>query len=488
MRRQSEQKLMGSRDCAVVHAVCKALRHRGLMRDTRGNVAMLFALCAFIVVVLVGGAVDFGRTIAFKGRLQNALDAASLAAGSAYALDPDHDMVLALAQAQRYFDTLIGTEYNALLSKSLDPQSQTVSLTASAQVPTPFLALAGITQVALSASSVATTTETISSGSGESNVELAMMLDITGSMSWDAGDGGTKIEALRAAASALVEILLPTSHADHVRISLVPFAARVNIGEMAAAVTGQPDEMDREYSYKCNPVQSCTPGSCTKSNKKGQCTQWSNPVCTTTYDTCKQTQRVYLRRCMTERTGDKRFADDAPSTGFGAVYDTSQDAARQCAPNQVLRGLSNDRSHILSQIRSLEANGSTAGHIGTAWAWYTLSPNWAGVFPDSLPAVAYKTPNTKKIALLMTDGEYNTFYASGQGDSVAQAKALCDAMKAQGIIIYTVGFKLDSDVAIATLQYCATDPSSYFQAENAEQLMNAFREVAYRSVPLHLSR
>ena len=51
--------------------------------DNRGTVALIFALCAFIVVGVVGGAVDFGRTIAFKGKLQTTLASASLAAGSA---------------------------------------------------------------------------------------------------------------------------------------------------------------------------------------------------------------------------------------------------------------------------------------------------------------------------------------------------------------------------------------------------------------------
>ena len=191
---------------------------------------------------------------------------------------------------------------------------------------------------------------------------------------------------------------------------------------------------------------------------------------------------------MTERTGDKRFTDDAPTTGFNAIYDTNEESARECSPNQIVRGLTHNRTELLDQIATFEASGSTAGHLGTAWAWYTLSPNWNGIFNQGGGAVAYGKAKTKKIAVLMTDGEYNTYYASGQGNSVAQARALCDGMKAQGIEIYTIGFKLDSDTAIATMQYCATSSNHYFQADNSEQLMNSFRQIAYRSVPLHLSR
>ena len=61
---------------------------------------------------------------------------------------------------------------------------------------------------------------------------------------------------------------------------------------------------------------------------------------------------------------------------------------------------------------------------------------------------------TAKIAILMTDGEYNTQYdvngintdrtpgagAAANGTSATQAKALCTGMKAKGIEVYTVGF------------------------------------------------
>ena len=59
----------------------------------------------------------------------------------------------------------------------------------------------------------------------------------------------------------------------------------------------------------------------------------------------------------------------------------------------------------------------------------------------------------RKIAVLMTDGEYNEWYSSGQGDSIAQAKSLCTKMKAKEIEIFTVGFKLDTQESIDTLNF-----------------------------------
>lgn len=96
----------------------------------------------------------------------------------------------------------------------------------------------------------------------------------------------------------------------------------------------------------------------------------------------------------------------------------------------------------------------------------------------------------KKIAVLMTDGEYNT--ASGDSADVAEvsrnAVAVCAGMKAKGIEVYTVGFKLDNATARETLRQCATDENHYFEASNGKELESAFREVAFRSVPVHLAR
>ena len=101
-------------------------------------------------------------------------------------------------------------------------------------------------------------------------------------------------------------------------------------------------------------------------------------------------------------------------------------------------------------VKDWARGGATAGHLGTAWAWYLLSPNWASLFDKDNQPAAYddlkrtigkaKTPLLRKIAVLMTDGEYNTQYSST--DSNTQARAICDEMKKTGIEVFTVGFEI----------------------------------------------
>ncbi len=71
--------------------------------------------------------------------------------------------------------------------------------------------------------------------------------------------------------------------------------------------------------------------------------------------------------------------------------------------------LTSNNTTLTNKIKNLEIAGSTAGQIGTAWAWYLLSPNWKSLWTASA-AQAYNPGKLQKIAVLMTDGEYNLQY------------------------------------------------------------------------------
>ena len=172
------------------------------------------------------------------------------------------------------------------------------------------------------------------------------------------------------------------------------------------------------------------------------------------------------------------------------------------------------------RIDKLQTGGSTAGQLGTAWAWYLLSPKWNTVlqqaFPTSSPAAPYTDltvlnakgqPKLRKIAVLMTDGDYNINYCKGveaknsdqtpdincnseNGKSLAQATSLCTAMKAPvsggKIEVFTVGFQV-SAAAKTFLTGCATDASHYYDATTEVALQAAFRDIALKISSLRLT-
>ena len=109
--------------------------------------------------------------------------------------------------------------------------------------------------------------------------------------------------------------------------------------------------------------------------------------------------------------------------------------------------------------------------------------------------------DTKKVAILMTDGEYNVQYDTdgiqsdmpGAGSpantiSRTQARTLCTNMKDSGIEIYTVGFALGNDqTAIETMNLCASSPAQAYIANNGDQLRESFRDIALRISNLYLT-
>ena len=232
---------------------------------------------------------------------------------------------------------------------------------------------------------------------------------------------------------------------------------------------------------------------------------------------------------MTERIGNDAYTDAAPagtSTYVGKGYfGTTRHVLRRWRTTPTPRStpiqpLTNDTTMLKRRIDKLQTGGSTAGQLGTAWAWYLLSPKWNTVlqqaFPTSSPAAPYSDltvlnakgqPKLRKIAVLMTDGDYNINYCKGveaknsdqtpdincnseNGKSLAQASRLCTAMKAPvsggKIEVFTVGFQV-SAAAKTFLTSCATDASHYYDATTEVALQAAFRDIALKISSLRLT-
>jgi Flp pilus assembly protein TadG len=194
---------------------------RSFARDSKGNVALLFGFALIPLLLSVGVAVDYGRALIVRERLQDAIDSAGLGVGSWVGLSPA-DMK---TKAQQYFDanypsSVIGTVTQLDVSST----GNRIEVTAKANVPTTFMKLANFDSIGISAKT------TISVGMG--TIEVALALDNSGSML------GNKIAALKDAASKLVDTLFAASQysvePEPLKIAVVPFAAGVNVGSQYA--------------------------------------------------------------------------------------------------------------------------------------------------------------------------------------------------------------------------------------------------------------
>lgn len=431
-----------------------------LGRDVKGTVAVTFGASIVVLVAIVGGSVDFGQAYVARTKLQNAVDAASLAATSQYLQDPTHNAGAATATADLYFANMMQGWQGATATVAIDQASYTVSMDGQVPVRTPFLSLLGIGTISVSARSEASGTDALGSGLNDNEVEMSLMLDVTGSMNQSSGSGSSKLDSMKHSAKRMIDILVPDSGSPHAKIALAPFARSVNVGDLVGAVTGLPLTIESGGTK-------------------------------------------YLRRCVTERTGVQTLTDAAPGSGTwipvhresGYRYVGSLTAAETCSQSHRVIPLTSNKSVLKGHIDSFDGNGYTAGALGTAWAWYLLSPEWSGIFTGSSAPRPYGTNKLRKIAVLLTDGTYNTLSGTAYSDGSSEAESisqqavdLCSGMKARGIEIFTIGFRLDNDLARNTMRDCATSADTAFLADNAEQLEAAFNDIAYRVVPLHLKK
>ena len=140
------------------------------------------------------------------------------------------------------------------------------------------------------------------------------------------------------------------------------------------------------------------------------------------------------------------------------------------------------------------ADVSTAGHIGIEWTRYLVSPSWKHTLEAAAPGsgpLAYNDQKAKKIAILMTDGEFNKAYVSGLNSTTA-AKELCKRMKEDEIEVFTIGFKLTEAAAKSVMSECASSDTGgiqhYYLVADGAALTNAFQEIAKNAERLALTR
>lgn len=228
--------------------------------------------------------------------------------------------------------------------------------------------------------------------------------------------------------------------------------------------------------------------------------------------------------CVSERAWINNAPSEAtPASGawLGRAY--MQTSGHYSCPAAQVMPLTHLKDSLESRINSMSANGTTAGQIGIENAWYMLSPNFEDIYSTGKPN-PYNPAETIKAAVIMTDGEFNTPYCDGVArrmnpvDSTAngvlrdwyincsegnlpaadifkRSVEVCKAMKAKGIVIYTVGFNLDSstggagiDTAVEVMRECATSAENFHFTTGGTNLQDAFRAIGRDITRLRIAR
>ncbi|MDB5512686.1 MAG: von Willebrand factor type domain protein [Enterovirga sp.] len=387
---------------------------RSFPDDTRGNIAVMFALAAFVLFGLVGAAVDYSRAAGTKTNLQRAVDgAALLAAKNSEQLQAQG---MTDEAARDYVRKTFSTERISDMQVKITWMEDRVRVEATANVPTTLANIVGIRAVP-----VAGTSEALF---GDSKVEIALVLDNTGSM-----NQSNKLTTLKSAAKSFLDKMQKsTGGLDSLRIGIVPFETDVNLG-----------------SYKT--------------------AWWVDPA-----QTAQWTANPATSGCIWDREQPNDVKDTLPSTGvpstmFGA--DATRNSACNLAPIVPLTG---DFSALRASINGMNAVGTTNLTIGLVWGYHLLSPSEP--ISNALP---FGTKNLTKYLILMTDGE-NT-KSRGTSDVAAmdaRTRQACDSVKAAGITLFTARI-INGNASL--LQDCASNPTMYYDVQDVAQLEPVFTSI-----------
>ena len=429
--------------------------------DRRGNIAMMFALALPPLLLTTLGAIDIARVSTVHVKLQDALDAATLAAARSRHTDNINIQEVGYAALRANLPARDDVTLDAAKTTfTLNAANGTVAGDASVNVKTlvanivlpPYGQFFG-DQVPVSAHSE------VQRATG-GLIEVALVIDNTLSMN------GAKIANTKAAAIDLIDRLETASKGaieeDAIKIALVPFSQTVRV--TAGGNNTVPGWMTNATAHTGGGVYANpgNPYSMFDSNAQGRFTLFGR--LNTTWGGCVEARGApYDIRDTAPITGIEAsqfvpyFAPDDPDkddypmdatwqgyaiendyiddgvtgtttadpfgTGTAAVTAREeawfqrmrltsryQDAAREamttdfgpnkgCGLQPIIR-LTDDFDALRTAVNNMSLHLWTNIPFGTMWGWHTLSPN--APFGDGR---AYGTERLKKVIIIMTDGE-----------------------------------------------------------------------------------
>jgi Flp pilus assembly protein TadG len=403
---------------------------RRFRRDEGGNFLMLFGLVLVPLIGVTGIAIDYSRASNTRQALNSAIDSAAL---------------MAARDAQKLTDGQIRSRIDAWIRDNLpanvksqfsnaeitiDRTARTIKIDAKATVPTTISAVLGKSQIPVGTNSQSTW--------GTNKIELALVLDNTGSMS-----SSGKMTALKQASKDLIKIMKDASiDPEQIKISIVPFNTQVRIDRSLK------DEPWIRYGM----------------TRKVNCDRWGN--CTT--ETLTKNVWAQSHGCIADRDQNYDVNDSSSYAASAQQYPAiwcSQGSLAEVMP------LTADWTALNGRVDAMTPVGNTNVTIGAVWGWATLSTD--APFTQAKPSTE---PMLKKYMILLTDGDNteNRFTTNGN-DIDARTKLACTNVKAAGISLYTIRV-INGDATL--LKNCATTPSMYYDVQNASQLSPIFKAIA----------
>jgi Putative Flp pilus-assembly TadE/G-like len=358
------------------HLMSSFTQAKHFARREDGAVAY-FSLSLFLIMFLIGGmAVDLMRFEHTRVTLQQTMDRSVLAGASLQQTLPPASVVtdyFAKAGLAEFLDASSIVVTQTLNSRNVKAKASAISYNI-------FMDMLGVDQLVAPASAAAEQRRT--------NVEIVLVLDISGSMG-DPSGTTTKIAALKTAAKSFVDTVLANDTENRISIAIVPYNAQVNMSAQLRS------KYNATYNHgvadiNCLEVPASTYAQLDLSR--------SLPM------------PMYSHADNTSSTTRNTSFQAVTSNGIGAQQCDPQPAAHIMLP-------SNNKIALKAKIDGLIAEGNTSIMLGMRWGVALLDPGARPLFNEliGLGSISsnftgrpfdYTDPDKMKVIVLMTDGEH----------------------------------------------------------------------------------
>lgn len=376
----------------------------GLLRKSRlfardeDGALIIFTLFMFTLMMMAAGlSFDLMRYETHRGRLQATIDRAVLAAAS---LNQTRDPQTVV---EEYFAAAGMTDFLDSVVVVEGISSRKVTATASINIPLhhgdfKIQHIAGESIEngdhvnVLRASAEATAEESIG------NVEISMVLDVSGSM-----NSYGRLNNLKSAAKDFLDTVYDAAEPDAVSTSVIPYATQVNAGSVLLSNWSRSSEHEFSHcvNFKSSDFETAT-----------------LPLST------ELEQTVHFDPWTTEST---YFDLGEPMIYWNCEVDADRDGDQ----DREIMAWSTSKADLKTYIDNMVGDGNTSTDVGTKWGAALLDPSTRQALSNMISGghvnaelagrpFDYNSSEAMKILVVMTDGDHtNQYYMDDYRDGMS---------------------------------------------------------------------
>lgn len=445
---------------------------RKLLRSRKGNFAAGVALLSPMLIGAAGLVVDYTHAMQQKANVEAAIDAAVLSTAKVDLVGIDLE-----ERFKNEFYGMFGeispefSKFDVKISADVGLNYVNMQASVDASLKTRFIHLLGSDSFDFR----------VTGGAYEakSNIEIALVLDISSSMN------NKKMAELQGAATQFVNTVLTDEAVKEgrVSISLVPYGGSVRL----------PEDMAEDVSIVTNE------------------THWKDAE----WNGCLQ----YDSKQFNAKKVKGETFDYIPHH-----YKWNKNNDWCPKEGNELVGPTNDRDALLATIKNFQRSDGTGTDHGALWGLKTLSPDLEGDIPGAIKdrPLAYDKDNLKYM-IVMTDGgitaqfvpnDYKEGAKKGflkkllawllKGKAVKAPKktmnkkaynagqarrnftGVCTLAKNSGVTVFTIGFAVPDNWKLAELRACASTKDKYYNVGQSD-LTKTFEKIAAEMQPVRLT-